>query len=33
MLRLNAQGWTAPAIAEVFECHEHTVRATIRRWQ
>ncbi|OLP18744.1 hypothetical protein BST81_09175, partial [Leptolyngbya sp. 'hensonii'] len=24
MLRLNAQGWTAPAIAEVFECHEHT---------
>ncbi len=33
MLRLNAQGWAAPAIAEIFECHEHTVRATIRRWQ
>ena len=33
MLRLNAQGWNAPAIAEIFECHEHTVRATIRRWQ
>ena len=33
MLRLNAQGWTCPAIAEIFECHEHTVRATIRRWQ
>lgn len=33
MLRLNAQGWTVPAIAEIFECHEHTVRATIRRWQ
>lgn len=33
MLRLNAQGWTAPAIAGIFECHEHTVRATIRRWQ
>ena len=32
MLRLNAQGWNAPAIAEIFECHEHTVRATIRRW-
>ena len=33
MLRLNAQGWTVPAIAKVFDCHEHTVRATIRRWQ
>ena len=33
MLRLNAQGWTSPAIAGIFECHEHTVRATIRRWQ
>lgn len=22
-----------PAIAGIFECHEHTVRATIRRWQ
>ncbi len=32
-LRLNAQGWTVPAIAEIFSCHEHTVRATIRRWQ
>jgi transposase len=33
MLRLNAQGWTAPAIAEIFECQEHTVRETLRRWQ
>jgi transposase len=33
MLRLNAQGWTVRAIAEIFGCHEHTVRATIRRWQ
>ena len=33
VLRLNAQGWTVPAIAEIFNCHEHTVRATIRRWQ
>lgn len=33
MLRLNAQGWAVGAIAEIFECHEHTVRATIRRWQ
>ena len=33
MLRLNAQGWNVPAIAEMFECHDHTVRATIRRWE
>lgn len=33
MLRLNAQGWNVPRIAECFECHEHTVRATIRRWE
>ncbi len=33
MLKLNAQGWTVPTIAGSFECHEHTVRATIRRWQ
>jgi len=33
MLRLKAQGWTVPAIAEIFACHEHTVRATLNRWQ
>ena len=33
MLWLTAQGWTVAAIAEIFDCHEHTVRATIRRWQ
>jgi transposase len=33
MVRLNAQGWNAPAIAEIFECCEHTVRATLRHWQ
>ncbi|MDV2990398.1 MAG: hypothetical protein N4J56_007619 [Chroococcidiopsis sp. SAG 2025] len=33
MLRLNAQGWVVPAIAEIFECQEQTVRETIRRWQ
>lgn len=33
MIRLNAQGWNIPAIAKIFECHEHTVRATLRRWQ
>ncbi len=30
MIRLNAQGWNVPAIAKIFECHEHTVRATLR---
>jgi transposase len=33
MLRLNAFGWNVPKIAEVFECHQHTVRATLRRWE
>ncbi len=33
MLRLNAQGWNVPAIAEMFDCHPHTVRATLRRWE
>jgi transposase len=22
-----------PAIAEIFQCHQHTVRATLRRWE
>jgi transposase len=33
MLKLNAQGRNVPEIAQVFNCHEHTVRATIQRWQ
>jgi transposase len=33
MLRLNAQGWKVAEIAKCFECHEHTVRATIHRWE
>jgi transposase len=33
MVRLNAQGWNAPALAEIFESCEHTVRATLKRWQ
>ena len=33
MIRLNAQRWTVPAIADIFECHEQTVRATLRRWE
>ena len=33
MLLLNAQGWNVPTIAKIFACHEHTVRATLRRWE
>ena len=33
MVRLNAQGWNVPAIAEIFECREQTVRLTLRRWE
>lgn len=33
MLQLNAQGRNAPEIAQILNCHEHTVRATIKRWQ
>lgn len=33
MLWLNDDGWNVPAIADMFDCHEHTVRATIRRWE
>lgn len=33
MLKLNAQGKNVPEIAQIFNCHQHTVRATIRRWE
>lgn len=33
MLRLNAQGWKVSEIAKIFECHEHTVRTTLKRWE
>jgi transposase len=33
MLRLNSQGWKVAEIAKCFECHEHTVRATLHRWE
>lgn len=32
-LRLNASGWKTPQIARYLDWHEHTVRATIHRWQ
>ena len=28
MLKLNNQGINVPEIARIFDCHEHTVRAT-----
>lgn len=33
MIRLNAQGWNVPELAEIFDCCEHTVRSTLKRWQ
>ena len=33
MLLLNAEGWSAPTIAEILKCHEHTVRAVIKKWE
>jgi transposase len=33
MLRLNTKGWKVAVIAKIFECHQHPVRATWRRWQ
>lgn len=33
MLLLNGSGWSAPVIAEIIGCHEHTVRAAIKRWK
>lgn len=33
VVRLNAQGWNVPAIAEIFECQEQTVRLTLQRWE
>lgn len=33
LLRLNAQGWNTPDLADMFEIHPHTVRTTIKRWK
>lgn len=32
-VRLNANHWTVPQIARYLDWHEHTVRATLQRWQ
>lgn len=31
-IRLNARGWNAPQIAQFLDWHEHSVRATLERW-
>jgi transposase len=33
VVRLNAAGKSTKEIANIFECHPHTVRATVQRWQ
>lgn len=33
VLLLNASGWSAPVIAAIMACHEHTARAAIKRWE
>ena len=33
ILQLNAQGRSTDEIARIFECHPHTVRTTITRWE
>lgn len=32
MMLMSAEGWNAPALAKAFDCHEHTVRTAIKRW-
>lgn len=32
MMLMSAEGWNAPALAKAFDCHEHTVRTTIKQW-
>ena len=32
-LRLNAEGWNVPRIAEHLRQSQHTIRQTIRRWE
>jgi transposase len=33
ILQLNAQGHSTAEISAIFECHPHTVRTTITRWE
>ncbi|MEM9119362.1 MAG: helix-turn-helix domain-containing protein [Cyanobacteria bacterium P01_F01_bin.56] len=33
LLRLNAQGLNVPTIAEIFQRHQYTVQATLKRWE
>jgi len=33
MLLLNADSWSVTAIANMYQCHEHTVRAALNHWK
>ena len=33
MVLLNADGWRVAAIANMYQCHEHTVRAALNHWK
>jgi transposase len=33
VVRLNAAGKSTSEIASIYECHPHTVRATVQRWE
>lgn len=33
MVLLNADGWGVANIANIFQCHEHTVRVALKRWE
>ncbi len=33
IIQLNAQGCNTPELAKMFECCEHTVRSTLKRWE
>ena len=32
LVLMSSEGWNAPALAQAFGCHEHTVRTTIKQW-
>ena len=33
MVLLNADSWRVAAIANMYQCHEHTVRAALNHWK
>lgn len=32
MMLMSGEGWNAPALAKVFDCHEHKIRTAIKQW-